>query len=94
MEFMTANHLSHIPGGNAGAGHIGFGLGVSVLIDLGQSPSPGSLGAFGWSGAATTFCQIDPKEQMVLLVFAQHFPYNEHRLFERFSTGAYQALVD
>ena len=94
VEFMTANHLSHLPGGNTAARHLGFGLGVSVLIDLGQSPAPGSLGAFGWTGAATTLCQIDPKEQMVLLVFAQHFPYNEHRLFERFLTCAYQALVD
>lgn len=94
VEFMTANHLSHLPGGNTGARHLGFGLGVSVLIDLGQSPTPGSPGAFGWTGAATTLCQIDPKEQMVLLVLAQHFPYNEHRLFERFLTCAYQALAD
>jgi len=94
VEFMTANHLSDLPGGNAGSRHIGFGLGVSVLIDLGQSPAPGSLGSFGWTGAATTLCQIDPKEQMVLLVLSQYFPYNQHKLFERFLTCAYQSLVD
>jgi len=30
----------------------------------------------------------------VALVFTQHFPFNEHRLFERFTTGYMQALVD
>jgi CubicO group peptidase (beta-lactamase class C family) len=91
---VAAALLSHLPGGNTGARFQGFGLGVSVLIDLEQSPTPGSLGTFGWTGAATTLCQIDPKEQMVLLVFTQHFPHNERKLFERFLTCAYQALVD
>ncbi len=94
VEFMTVNHLSDLPGGNAGSRYNGFGLGVSVLIDLGLSPTPGSLGAFGWTGAATTLCQIDPKEQMVMIVLSQYFPYNEHKLFERFLTCAYQSVAD
>jgi CubicO group peptidase (beta-lactamase class C family) len=61
---------------------------------VGQSGAPGSPGRFGWSGAATTDCGIDPGEQLVALVFAQHFPFNQHRLFERFTTGYMQALVD
>ena len=31
---------------------------------------------------------------IVALVLTQHFPFNEHRLFERFTTGYMQALVD
>jgi len=30
----------------------------------------------------------------LLPVIAEHFPYNEHHLFERFLTRGYQALVD
>ena len=59
---MTANHLGHLPGGHHQFNPaMGFGLGVQVLIDVGQDTVPGSLGSFGWSGAATTVCQIDPK---------------------------------
>ena len=95
VELMTTNHLTHLPGGHHEFSRaMGFGLGVQVLIDLGQGGVPGSLGEFGWSGAATTFAQIDPKEQMVTLAFAQHFPFNAHKVFDWFVTGAYQALVD
>ena len=94
VEFMRTDRLAHLAEPHIGTPAQGFGLGVSVLIDVGQSPAPGSLGRFGWSGAATTDCGIDPREEIVALVFAQHFPFNEHRLFERFATGYLQALVD
>jgi CubicO group peptidase (beta-lactamase class C family) len=94
VEFMRSDRLADLEQPHIGTPAAGFGLGVSVLIDVGQSPAPGSLGRFGWSGAATTDCGIDPEEEIVALVFAQHFPFNEHRLFERFTTGYLQALVD
>jgi CubicO group peptidase (beta-lactamase class C family) len=71
----------------------GFGLGVAVRVDLAKSNELGSLGQFGWSGAATTTVNIDPKERLVMLVFAQHMPFNEHDLFWNFTTLTYQALV-
>ena len=91
VELMATNRLYHLEQDRQAQG---FGLGVSVMIDVGQSKAPGSLGRFGWSGAATTDCGIDPQEEIVALVFTQHFPFNEHRLFERFTTGYMQALVD
>ena len=94
VEFMRTNRLADLAQPHIGSPAAGFGLGVSVLIDVGQSPAPGSLGRFGWSGAATTDCSIDPEEEIVALVFTQHFPFNEHRLFERFTTSYMQALVD
>jgi hypothetical protein len=36
---------------------------------------------------------VDPVEELVLLVFTQHFPYDEHGLFERFTNLVYQALI-
>jgi hypothetical protein len=70
----------------------GFGLGVEVTTDLGQLSVPSSVGQFGWYGAATTCCQIDPKERIVAIAFAQHFPFNEHNFFAAFQTAYYQAL--
>jgi len=53
---------------------------------------PSSVGQFGWYGASTTYCQIDPKERIVAIALAQHFPFNEHNSFAQFQTGYYQAL--
>jgi CubicO group peptidase (beta-lactamase class C family) len=94
VELMTRNRLTDLPEPHTGSPSQGFGLGVSVVIDAGQAGSLTSPGRFGWSGAATTDCAIDPQEQLVALVFAQHFPFNDHRLMERFSNGYLQALVD
>lgn len=70
-----------------------YGFGVSVRVTLGGAPTPGSLGQFGWTGAATTYCSMDPQEGTLALLFAQHYPWNEDDLFSKFSTTFYQALV-
>ncbi|MDI1335117.1 MAG: serine hydrolase [Lacunisphaera sp.] len=93
VALMTADHLKEIktptsfmgPGGS-------YGLGVGVWSAGNGSDSLGSAGRFGWTGAATTYCNIDPVEGTVALVFAQHFPYDEFGLFPRFSTVFYQSL--
>jgi len=92
VELMTANHLVTLPNNQAATRQKGFGLGVEVTTDLGQLSMPSSPGQFGWYGAATTYCQIDPKERLVAIAFAQHFPFNEHGFFAAFQTGYYQAL--
>jgi CubicO group peptidase (beta-lactamase class C family) len=92
VELMTANHLITLPNNQALTRQKGFGLGVEMTTDLGQLSMPSSLGQFGWYGAATTYCQIDPKEKIVAVALVQHFPYNEHNFFAQFATGYYQAL--
>ena len=92
IELMTANHTVTLPNNQAATRQKGFGLGVEVTTDLGQLSMPSSVGQFGWYGAATTYCQIDPKERMVAIALAQHFPFNEHGFFAAFQTGYYQAL--
>lgn len=92
IELMTANHTMTLPNNQAATRQKGFGLGVEVTTDLGRLSTPSSPGQYGWYGAATTYCQIDPEERIVALVFAQHFPYNEYDFFSAFQTGYYQAL--
>lgn len=72
----------------------GWGLISGVRIDLAKGNEPISVGAFFWSGAASTTFLGDPKEKMISMLFLQHFPYDEHALFARFRTVVYQALVD
>ena len=92
IELMTANHMVTLPNNQAATRQKGFGLGVEVTTDLGQLSMPSSIGQFGWYGAATTYCQIDPKEKIVAIALAQHFPFNQHNFFAAFQTGYYQAL--
>jgi CubicO group peptidase (beta-lactamase class C family) len=91
VELMTANHLPSgmetlFPG-------FGYGLGVGVCVSPAESGNLGSVGGFGWGGAATTWVIIDPKEDLVALVFAQHMP-SDSDFTSRFTTLVYQAIVD
>jgi CubicO group peptidase (beta-lactamase class C family) len=94
LDLMVANHLTGlaVPFHNLGVGH-GFGLGVGVRLDDGLAGTLGTIGSFGWTGMATTYCRIDPAEKLVALCFAQHLPYDEHGLFQRFANLVYQALA-
>jgi CubicO group peptidase (beta-lactamase class C family) len=92
IELMTANHMVTLPNNQAATRQKGFGLGVEITTDLGLLSIPSSVGQFGWYGAATTYCQIDPRERIVAIALAQHFPFNQHKFFETFQTGYYQAL--
>jgi CubicO group peptidase (beta-lactamase class C family) len=92
IDLMTANHMVTLPNNQAATRQKGFGLGVEVTTDLGQLSIPSSIGQFGWYGAATTYCQIDPREKIVAVALVQHFPFNEHNFFAEFATGYYQAL--
>ena len=52
----------------------GFGLGGYVVIDPATSTRPGSVGQFGWSGAASTYFTIDPARHLVIVLMSQHLP--------------------
>ena len=49
----------------------GFGLGSRVLLDVAASAAPGSLGEFGWAGAAKTHFWVDPIEEVVAIFMTQ-----------------------
>jgi len=68
VELMTTNHLppAALASGAATLGPgTGYGLGVSVLMNPAQKGNVGSVGEFGWSGAASTHVLLDPKEDLV-----------------------------
>ena len=70
----------------------GWGLICAVV----REPSAGhdlmSQGAQHWSGAASTTFWVDPQEQLVAVLMAQHQPFDEFSLHTRFRTAVYQAL--
>jgi len=98
VEVMTANHLlpELLPyeiGGVYSPGY-GYGLGFSVLMDIGQCQTLGSEGELGWGGAASTLFWIDPKEEMIGIQMAQFMPNGYHLIDQDFRIAAYQSIID
>ena len=94
VELMRQNHLPpNIPSIAAGSTATGYGLGVSVTLDVPALGRLNSVGSFGWSGAATTTFSVDPEEQLTYVVMAQLMP-NDSALMQRVETLIYQAIVD
>ena len=97
VELMMLNHLGAInPPHISGLPAEGFGLGGSVLLDVAQRGRPGSVGQFGWSGAASTYFTIDRKEGLIALLLMQHLHRDGSpdlpKISAQFYTLVYQAL--
>jgi len=94
LESMTADHLGPLPrsGDVLPAGH-GFGLGFAVKTDVGMHTEPGSVGTYGWSGAAGTAFFIDPQEALFALVMVQA-PGQLDEVRELFRQLVYAAIDD
>jgi CubicO group peptidase (beta-lactamase class C family) len=95
VELMTQNHLPpNIPSITAnGPAATGYGLGVSVTLDTAALGRLGSVGAFGWGGAATTTFSVNPAENMAIIIMGQVMP-NDGDLLQKVETLVYQALID
>jgi CubicO group peptidase (beta-lactamase class C family) len=73
---------------------VGFGLSVSVTIDPVKSKVPGSVGDYGWGGAASTNFTVDPKEDLVYTIMTQLLPSSAWPLRPQLKQLVHQALVD
>jgi CubicO group peptidase (beta-lactamase class C family) len=89
VELMTSNHLSD----EVLATHDEcFGLGFSVLRDVGLRGTPGSLGEFGWGGAYGSTYWVDPVEDIIVVYFTQLRPSSIVQDKLTLRTLVYQAL--
>jgi CubicO group peptidase (beta-lactamase class C family) len=71
VELMTTNHLREDIDYRAGEG---FGLGFSVVTELGLRGLPGSVGEYGWGGAYHSVYWVDPVEKLVVVYLTQLIP--------------------
>jgi len=94
VELMRQNHLPpNIPSITPGSTATGWGLGVSVTLNVPALGRLNSVGSFGWSGAATTTFSVDPQEKLTYVIMAQLMP-NDAAIMQRVETLIYQAIVD
>ena len=100
VELMTTNHL---PGDLADMGQprfaempfagIGFGLGVSVLLDPARARILGSPGEYAWGGMASTAFWVDPAEDLMVLLLTQLMPSSAWPIRRELRVLTYQALL-
>ena len=102
VELMTMNHL---PGNrdltDLAVGSfsettyegVGFGLGVSVTLDLAVSQSIGSVGEYGWGGAASTAFWIDPLEDLIVIFMVQFWMSGTFNFRGQLKSIVYPALT-
>ena len=55
----------------------GYGMGVRTMMDTTAGNSNGSVGEFGWTGAAGTWVSIDPSEKTSIVYMHQMMPNME-----------------
>jgi len=100
FDLMVSNHM----GGDLasrGQAHfsettfegIGFGLGVSVMLDPAQAKIVGSPGEFAWGGMASTAFWVDPVEEMTVILMTQLIPSSAYTLRRQLRVLCYQALA-
>jgi CubicO group peptidase (beta-lactamase class C family) len=104
VDLMTSNHLpggadlracgskpAHDEPGNDG---VGFGLGVSVVIDPTRTLAPSGPGTFGWSGVATTTFWVDPSRDLTVQFMTQLRPKSSLALFPDLKRLVHEAVVE
>jgi len=103
VRLMASNHL---PGGTdlAAFGRpvfaetkydgVGFGLGVSVVVDPVATGSHASPGEFGWGGLASTAFWVAPAEELTVVFMTQVAPSDTYPLRPQLKQLLYSAIVD
>ena len=97
LELMHSNHLPTelmpfelLGGPNPG---LGFGLGSRVVLDVAETGGTGSIGEYGWAGAAATYYWVDPVEELVGIFMTQYMTGAQQPNGDMRSL-TYQAIID
>ena len=91
IELMTQNQI----GANEVWGNDDkFGLGFQVMTEKTTRKLPASLGSYKWGGMYATDFLIDPKEDLIFLIYTNVQPFYAYgETMEKFRILVYQALT-
>ena len=90
VQVMTIDQLGEVDFGPGRS----FGLGFSIITDLGATGTLGSEGSYRWGGAFYTDYWVDPEEDLIGVIMVQTIPNDHLDLHGKFQVLTYQAIVD
>jgi len=90
VQLMTTDHL----GDRYDQAGVGFGLGFSVVEDVGLRGVPGSVGEYGWGGAYHSTYWVDPAENLVVVYLTQVIPARFLDDMDRLRALVYQSIIE
>lgn len=89
VRMMTMNQI-----GDLNLGDNKFGLGFAIVSEKGSSMMPHQVGTYSWGGAFSTTYWVDPKENMVVLLYRQMWGSHDDTVDQAFKVLVYQAIND
>lgn len=89
VRMMTMNQI-----GDLNLGDNKFGLGFAIVSEKGSSVFPHQEGTYSWGGAFSTTYWVDPKENMVVLLYRQMWGAHDDTVDQAFKVLVYQAIND
>ena len=69
-------------------------MGFSIVTDLGERGTLGSVGEYGWGGAYHSTYWVDPLEELVVVYLTQIIPATGLDDYSKLRSGVYQAIID
>lgn len=92
INLMISNHIGDNLVTLKGPGY-GFGLGYTMVTDVGVAREPNSKGTASWGGAYGTMFFLNPEEDMLSIILIQLRPYRHLRYREIFAGLTMQAIT-
>jgi len=95
VRMMTMNQIGELHpviGENAGANKFGFGF--FVISPEGSALGPSQEGTYSWGGVFSTSYWVDPKEEMIVLIYRQMWGPYVGKTDKMFKPLVYQAIND
>jgi CubicO group peptidase (beta-lactamase class C family) len=95
VRMMTMNQIGDLSVNiGEGPGDNKWGLGFSIETERGSRTAPSQAGSYGWGGVFSTGYWVDPKEDMIVLIYRQMWGPHVNETNKQFRPLVYQAIND
>lgn len=91
VEAMTTDQVGDLEPPDWGHGR-GFGFGFGVAT--GEGEAPWAVGSYSWGGFFNTYFWVDPRNELVGVVFSQKYPAGDASFSQDVLRITYEALAD
>lgn len=94
VQMMTKNQIGDLTVNIGNSKGSKFGFGFAVLPENGYSATPRQPGTYAWGGVFSTTYWVDPKENLLVLLYEQMWGPYVGQTQKLFSALVYQAIID